>query len=191
MNLGDPPLPQGEKQGTTSDKNGHFRLEVPAERTITLVITYIGLVNEEIPLNLRSGEKKKLNVLLKSSSTTLPGLEIKDRKLRTENVVRLNPKNARIAPSINESVESIVQTLPGVSTTSEMSSQYSVRGGNFDENLVYVNDIEIYRPFLVNTGQQEGLSFINPAMVSSILFSAGVSVLVMAIKCRRCWMLNI
>ena len=164
---------KGEKQGTTSDKNGRFELEVPAERNITLVITYIGLVNKEIPLNLRAGEKKKLNVLLQSSSTTLPGLEIKDRKLRTENVVRLNPKNARIAPSINESVESMIQTLPGVSTTSEMSSQYSVRGGNFDENLVYVNDIEIYRPFLVNTGQQEGLSFINPAMVSSILFSAG------------------
>ena len=164
---------KGEAKGTVTDKTGYFYLKVPAEKKITLVVTYIGLVNKEIDLKLKPGETKTLNISLQSSTTTLPGLEIKDRKLRTENVVRLNPKNTRIAPSINESVESIIQTLPGVSTTSEMSSQYSVRGGNFDENLVYVNDIEIYRPFLVNTGQQEGLSFINPAMVSSILFSAG------------------
>jgi hypothetical protein len=164
---------KGEKKGTTSDKAGHFSLEVPAGKRITLVVTFIGLVNKKFDMKLKSGEVKKLDISLESSTTTLPGLEIKDRKLRTENVVRLNPKNARIAPSINESVESMIQMLPGVSTTSEMSSQYSVRGGNFDENLVYVNDIEIYRPFLVNSGQQEGLSFINPAMVSSILFSAG------------------
>ncbi len=164
---------KGETKGTVTDKTGRFKLEVPADKKITLVVTYIGLVNREISLKLKPGEVKQLDISLQSSTTTLPGLEIKDRKLRTENVVRLNPKNTRIAPSINESVESIIQTLPGVSTTSEMSSQYSVRGGNFDENLVYVNDIEIYRPFLVNSGQQEGLSFINPALVSSILFSAG------------------
>ncbi len=164
---------KGEKKGAVSDKSGKFKLEVPANKEITIVITYIGLVNKEINLKLSPGETKTINISLKSSSTVLPGLEIKDRKLRTENVVRLNPKNTRIVPSINESVESLIQTLPGVSTTSEMSTQYTVRGGNFDENLVYVNDIEIYRPFLVNSGQQEGLSFINPALVSSILFSAG------------------
>ncbi len=164
---------KGENKGTVSDKHGKFTLVVPAGKKITLVITYIGLVNKEVNLNLKPGEITKLNVSLESSTTTLPGLEVKDRKLRTESLVRLNPKNTRVAASVTGSVESIIKTLPGVSTTSEMSSQYSVRGGNFDENLVYVNDIEIYRPFLVNSGQQEGLSFINPAMVSSILFSAG------------------
>ena len=70
-------------------------------------------------------------------------------------------------------MEAILKTLPGVSSANELSSQYSVRGGNFDENLVYVNGIEIYRPFLVRSGQQEGLSFVNTDMVGSILFSAG------------------
>jgi hypothetical protein len=163
----------GEPGGTTSDKKGNFTLDVPANKQITIAVSYIGFAQKEVKLNLKPGETKKLTFDLKSSATELPGLEIKDEKLRTEGLVRLNPRNTRISPSVNESVESIIQTLPGVSTTSELSSQYSVRGGNFDENLVYVNDIEVYRPFLVNTGQQEGLSFINPAMVSSILFSAG------------------
>ncbi len=88
-------------------------------------------------------------------------------------MVRLNPKDAMIAPSLTEGVSDILITQPGVSSSNEMSSQYSVRGGNFDENLIFVNDIEIYRPFLVSTAQQEGLSFVNSAMVSSILFSAG------------------
>ncbi len=164
---------KGEPGGTTTDRKGMFSLTVPANKPVTIAITYVGFAQKEIEVNLKKGETKKIVINLKSSTTTLPGLEIKDEKLRTEGLVRLNPKNTRIAPSVNESVESIIQTLPGVSTTSEMSSQYSVRGGNFDENLVYVNDIEVYRPFLVNSGQQEGLSFINPAMVSSILFSAG------------------
>ena len=164
---------QGELGGTTTDRKGMFTLEVPANKKVIVAITYVGFAQKEVEVNLKAGETKKIVINLASSTTTLPGLEIKDEKLRTEGLVRLNPKNTRIAPSVNESVESIIQTLPGVSTTSEMSSQYSVRGGNFDENLVYVNDIEVYRPFLVNSGQQEGLSFINPAMVSSILFSAG------------------
>jgi len=164
---------KGEPGGTTTDRKGMFTLTVPANKPVTIAITYVGFAQKEIEVNLKKGETKKVVINLKSSTTTLPGLEIKDEKLRTEGLIRLNPKNTRIAPSVNESVESIIQTLPGVSTTSEMSSQYSVRGGNFDENLVYVNDIEVYRPFLVNSGQQEGLSFINPAMVSSILFSAG------------------
>ncbi len=164
---------KGEPGGTTTNRKGQFELKIPAGKKVIIAVSYIGLAQEEISVNLKNGETKTIGIRLKSSTTTLPGLEIKDEKLRTEGLVRLNPKNTRIAPSVNESVESIIQTLPGVSTTSEMSSQYSVRGGNFDENLVYVNDIEVYRPFLVNSGQQEGLSFINPAMVSSILFSAG------------------
>jgi hypothetical protein len=164
---------KGEKKGTTTDKNGRFTLEIPANKNETIIVTYIGLVKQEYELNLKPGETKTLDIKLETSTTTLPGLEIKDRKLRTESLVRLNPKNSRIAPSIGQGVESLIKMMPGVTSNSELSSQYQVRGGNFDENLVYVNDIEIYRPFLVNTGQQEGLSFINPAMVSSILFSAG------------------
>ena len=86
---------------------------------------------------------------------------------------KLNPKQAQLLPSISGGIEDLIKTLPGVSSNNELSSQYTVRGGNFDENLVYVNGIEIYRPFLIRSGQQEGLSFLNPSLVSSISFSAG------------------
>ena len=95
------------------------------------------------------------------------------KKRENDNLVNLEPKLADRLPSIGGSVETLIKTLPGVSNNNELSSQYSVRGGNFDENLVYVNGIEIMRPFLVKSGEQEGLSFVNSDMVSSISFSAG------------------
>lgn len=163
----------GEKRGTTTDSRGKFSIEVPAGKEITLAVSFIGFYNERIKLNLEEGEKKELNIILRTMSTTLPGFEVTDEKLRTESMVRLNPRDALVAPSLNEGVSDIIKTLPGVSSSSELSSQYSVRGGNYDENSVFVNDIEIYRPFLVSAGEQEGLSFVNTAMVSSLLFSAG------------------
>lgn len=163
----------GEKTGTTTNKKGYFKLEVPANKEITVGISFIGFSDKRIQLNLNEGETETVDILLKAMSTTLPGFEVKDERLRTESMVRLNPRDALVAPSMGEGVSDIIKTLPGVSSNNEMSSQYSVRGGNFDENSVFVNDIEIYRPFLVSTGQQEGLSFVNSALVSSILFSAG------------------
>lgn len=163
----------GEKSGTTSDKNGFFKLSVPANKEIVLGISFIGFADKYITFNLKDGEKKTIKIQLKTISTTLPGFEVRDERLRTESMVRLDPKDALVAPSMGEGVADLIKTLPGVSSNNEMSSQYSVRGGNFDENSVFVNDIEIYRPFLVSSGEQEGLSFVNPALVSSILFSAG------------------
>jgi len=163
----------GEKGGTTTDKDGQFRLEVPAGKEITVVISFIGFSNKNIHLKLKEGEHKRIEPQLVSMTTDLPGFEVKDEQLRTESMVRLNPKVATITPTITGGVTDIIKTLPGVSSNNELSSQYSVRGGNFDENLIYVNDIEIYRPFLVSAGQQEGLSFVNSHLVSSLLFSAG------------------
>ncbi|MFK5854867.1 MAG: carboxypeptidase-like regulatory domain-containing protein [Bacteroidota bacterium] len=163
----------GEKGGTTSDKDGYFKLEVPANKDIVLAITFVGYADSKRKLNLTSGEVKVIKVELESIATELPGFEVKDEQLRTQSMVRINPKDAMVAPTLTEGVSDILITLPGVSSSNEMSSQYSVRGGNFDENLIFVNDIEIYRPFLVSTAQQEGLSFVNSSMVSSILFSAG------------------
>ena len=85
----------------------------------------------------------------------------------------IKPKIATQFTSASGSFEAVLKTLPGVTSNNELSSQYSVRGGNFDENLVYVNDIQIYRPFLIRAGRQEGLSFINSNLVSDIKFSAG------------------
>ena len=89
------------------------------------------------------------------------------------NRLAINPLSAKNLPSVNNSIEALIKTLPGVNSNNELSSQYSVRGGNFDENLVYVNDVEIFRPFLIRSGEQEGLSFINPDLVSTVQFSAG------------------
>ncbi len=163
----------GEKGGATTNKNGEFKLQVSANKEITLAVTYVGYADVKKKIKVKAGETKVVKLILKPISTNLPDFEVKDEQLRTQSMVRLNPKDAQIAPSLTAGVSDIIKTLPGVSSNNEMSSQYSVRGGNFDENLIYVNDIEIYRPFLVNSGQQEGLSFVNSALVSSLLFSAG------------------
>jgi len=163
----------GEKKGTSTNAKGKFRLEVPAEKEIVIGISFIGYADNRDTLQLKNGQEVVMKFQMKPITTDLPGFEVKDERLRTENMVRLDPKNANVVASLTGGVTDIIKTLPGVSSSSELSSQYTVRGGNYDENLVFVNDIEIYRPFLVSAGQQEGLNFINPALTSSILFSAG------------------
>src|SRR5688572_26011668 len=125
------------------------------------------------PLNLDVGSVITINQEMKLSSTPLPEVEIKDKQLDRGTFTRIDPKTVGQIPNVSGSFEAILKTLPGVVSNNELTSQYSVRGGNFDENLVYVNDVEIYRPFLVRSGQQEGLSFINSDLVSGINFSAG------------------
>jgi hypothetical protein len=98
---------------------------------------------------------------------------VQDRQVRNSNLTRIDPRTAAALPSASGGIEALLKTMPGVVSNNELSSQYSVRGGNYDENLVYVNDIEIYRPFLVRSSQQEGMSFLNSDLVSSVLFSAG------------------
>jgi hypothetical protein len=159
--------------GNSTDKNGRFSLMIPSEKDLILSVSFTGFEPQKIKINLKSGENKEISIRLKEIATELPEFVIRDRAIRSTNFNRLNPKNVTQIPSVSGGVESLIKTLPGVSSNNELSSQYNVRGGNFDENLVYVNDIEIYRPFLVRSGQQEGLSFINSDMVSSILFSAG------------------
>ncbi|MFA5419390.1 MAG: carboxypeptidase-like regulatory domain-containing protein, partial [Bacteroidales bacterium] len=163
----------GEKGGTSTDKHGKFELQVPANKKFTLAVTFVGFAEKRIVLNLDQDQIKVIDIQVQPISTNLPGFEVKDENLRMESMVRLSPRDAQVAPSLSSGVTDMIKTLPGVSSNNEMSSQYSVRGGNFDENLIFVNDIEIYRPFLVNSGQQEGLSFVNSSLVSSILFSAG------------------
>lgn len=178
----------GEKSGTTTDKLGYFELSVPAEKEIILAISFVGFSDKKLSLYLEDGERKTMELQMKRISTNLPGFEVKDERLGAESLIRLNPKSVSVSPSMQGGVEAVLKTLPGVSSGNELSSQYSVRGGNFDENLVYVNDIEIYRPFLVSSGQQEGLSFVNSALVSSILFRPAASVPNMATKWLRYWM---
>lgn len=119
-----------------------------------------------------NGENLTFSTILKFKNDLIT-VEVTDFKTRSEEAIRLDPKVYSQLPSPTGNVEDIIKTQMGVSSNNELSSGYSVRGGNFDENLVYVNDIEVYRPFLVRSGQQEGLSFANPAMVQNINFSAG------------------
>ena len=163
----------GYAGGVATDSDGRFELSVPATTELTLVISFIGYEKQMFRLFLKPGQRHELSVMMKFSAEQLPDIEIVDKQIRHTNLQRLDPKVATEIPTLAGGVEDIIKTLPGVSSNNELSSQYSVRGGNFDENLVYVNGIEIYRPFLIRSGQQEGLSFINPALVSSILFSAG------------------
>jgi len=159
--------------GAFTDKNGKYTLTIPANIKVTLVVSFTGFETEKTNIQLLSGENKEINFRLKDNITQLPEFIIKDKSIRTTGFNRLDPKNVTQLPSVSGGVEALIKLMPGVSSNNELSSQYNVRGGNYDENLVYVNDIEIYRPFLVRSGQQEGLSFINSDMVSSILFSAG------------------
>ncbi len=163
----------GYSGGVATDRSGQFELSIPAATELTLAVSFIGYEKQLFRVNLQVGQRRELKVVMKMSSEQLPDVEIVDKQIRHTNLQRLDPKIATEIPTLSGGVEDIIKTMPGVSSNNELSSQYSVRGGNFDENLVYVNGIEIYRPFLIRSGQQEGLSFINPALVGSIMFSAG------------------
>lgn len=163
----------GSTNGTFSDKDGNYVLEIAVGKRSTVVFTFIG--RETVSKEFSPENTSEINYTpqLKASATGIKTVEVIDNSIHKTTMNRIDPKLVSVMANPNGSLESILKTLPGVVSNNELSSQYSVRGGNFDENLVYVNDIEIYRPFLIRSGQQEGLSFANPDMVSSILFSAG------------------
>ncbi|PCI94144.1 MAG: TonB-dependent receptor [Flavobacteriales bacterium] len=163
----------GVAKVSKSDKNGNFSIKIPANKDIQLGISYIGFSTIIKTFNLSPNEKADFSPSLKNRTTNIPSYDHIEEGNRGDPMVKIKPKLATNFTSTSGSFEAILKTLPGVSSNNEMSSQYSVRGGNFDENLVYVNDIEVYRPFLTRSGKQEGLSFINSNMVSDIKFSAG------------------
>jgi hypothetical protein len=160
--------------GTSSNREGKFLLRVPAGRDIVLVFSSLGYTTVVDTVNVSAEENITLEIIMPSADLELAEVVITEQRRNRGNVTRLDPRFIDVLPdAATGGVEALIKTLPGVSTNNELSSQYTVRGGNFDENLVYVNDIEIYRPFLIRAGQQEGLSFINSDMVSTIDFSAG------------------
>ena len=159
--------------GTTTNKEGSYELRIPANKTVLVSISFIGYEISPFEIQVKPGERKEVNKTVTTSATQLESIEVKDQQIRKSTFNRLDPKSVTFIPSMNSSIEDLIKTMPGVSSRNELSSQYSVRGGNYDENLVFVNDIEVYRPFLIRSGQQEGQSFLNPDLVSSISFSAG------------------
>ena len=163
----------GTGEGTMTDVNGTFEMEIPAGRSYTVVVSCVGYRTEQFAVRLQSGETRELNVSLNRDVRALQEVSVSARQERASTFQRIDVADLTYMPTTTGKVEAIIKSQAGVSSSNELSSQYSVRGGNFDENLVYVNDIEIYRPFLVRSGQQEGLSFVNSDLVSSVKFSAG------------------
>jgi hypothetical protein len=161
----------GTQAAVISGKNGEFSYTIPADQDVIIVFHSLSHKQEQVSVKLGPGEKRRINQTL-TFKNTFKDVVIVDEN-RFQEITRIDPILISHIPTASQDFNAILFTLPGVSNRNELSSAYSVRGGNFDENLVYVNGIEIYRPFLVRSGQQEGLSFINPDMVSSVLFSAG------------------
>lgn len=162
------------RSGTVSNSNGFYSLNVPSNETIELKISYVGFKPISLRLKLKANQVEELNFVLKTNVEQIGEVILQNEgRARIEGVTTISPETVRKIPGANAGVENILKTLPGVNSNNELSTQYSVRGGNFDENLVYVNDIEIYRPFLIRSGQQEGLSFVNTDLVRNIDFSAG------------------
>jgi hypothetical protein len=160
--------------GTTSDINGFYKLDIAANKEIKITYSHINYKSVTVVFSLKYGEIHEFNPVLKLGIEQIETVVIKSTKRSAlEGVTTISPQIIRTIKGAQPGVENLLKTLPGVNISNELSTQYSVRGGNFDENLVYVNDIEVYRPFLVRSGQQEGLSFVNSDMVQNLEFSAG------------------
>lgn len=164
---------KGTNTATKTDEQGYYELRVPADTNLIIQYAYIGYQSDFISVRLKENERFRANKQFQKKSIEVSEVIVQSDEERTSTITKIDPKLLSSLPSASGNFESILKTLPGVNSNNEMSSQYNVRGGNFDENLVYVNDVEIYRPFLVRSGQQEGLSFINADMVNSVKFSAG------------------
>ncbi len=163
----------GKPIGITTSDNGNYTLFVPANEPLKIVFSFTGLRADTVFIKLNPGEERNIDRKLKDRVVEIGTVDIEERSMKSLNLTKIDPKVVSVIPTPNQSVEDLIKTLPGVGSANELSSSYSVRGGNYDENLVYVNDFEVYRPLLVRSGQQEGLSIINPDMVESIQFSAG------------------
>jgi hypothetical protein len=163
----------GTTSGTMTDNTGEFEYRIPDQQKLTITFSCIGYKSKEIELTLSKNEERFLRIVLETDISTINEVSVSTRREYATTLRHIDVSALQLVPSTSGSIESLIKVLPGVSSNNELSSQYSVRGGNFDENMVYVNDVEIQRPLLIRSGQQEGLSFVNADMVSEVNFSAG------------------
>ena len=162
----------GRNTGVVSSDSGNFLLKVAAQKPVALVFSHTGYVAQQKNFYLSPGETETITIRLKTAGVTMDEIVITDERERNENsLVKINPKTAITLPSTTGGIEALIKVLVG--SNNELSSQYNVRGGNYDENLVYINDFEVYRPYLVSSGQQEGLSLINPELAKNVSFYTG------------------
>jgi hypothetical protein len=162
----------GQQKGIVTNDSGLFRLKVPADKAFALVFTYTGYKTVQQNFLLSEDEEEIISVHIELGATELGEVVVSDNRQRREvGLIKPNPKSVINLPSPVMGVEGLIKVFVG--SNNELTSQYNVRGGSYDENLIYVNDFEIFRPYLVRSGQQEGLSFINPMMVRNINFYNG------------------
>ena len=167
---------QGSSSAVETAENGRYVTAVPTGETFVLVFSRIGYQLTEVRVEeLPAGGRKQIDVAMAPIES---GLEVivRESKVEEGGMIREDPAQLRLLPSVTGNLESILPSIAlGVSSGAggELTSQYNVRGGNYDENLVYVNDFEIYRPQLIRQGQQEGLTFANPNLMRSLSFSSG------------------
>lgn len=163
-----------KQRKTASDADGYYELKLQPDFRYTIEFSSIAHEPHKFKIELRDGEAVRRNIVMKLHVEELEGADLEvESENRHTNTVEISAKDLKAVSGGNNTVEAIIKQTTSAISNNELSTQYSVRGGNFDENLVYVNGLQIYRPFLVRTGEQEGLSFLNSDMVESIRFSAG------------------
>ena len=165
-------LIENTNRGAITNKNGFYEFNTTITDSVTLVYSSVGYKSIKHTLHTTQSVLQ-ISVMLPSLDKQIGQVTVLGQRRQTSTMDLLDASKLRLIPNTSGGIESLLITFAGVSSTNELSSQYNVRGGNFDENIVYVNGIEVYRPLLVKSGQQEGLSFINPDMVKNVSFSAG------------------
>ena len=160
--------------GTVSNSNGFYSIKVNSSQDINIEFTHINFKKINLIFNLNDNEVFEFNPVMNESIEQIATIVLNSKSRQNfSGVSNIDPEIIRKVRGAQPGIENLLKTLPGVNISNELSTQYSVRGGNFDENLVYVNDVEVYRPFLIRSGQQEGLSFVNSDLIKSINFSSG------------------
>ena len=159
--------------GVYSNNKGYYEIRVPVKGKVVLKFSHVGYKSLSKEFFIKKRTIIRFSPTLQPQDELLDEVVIKNDKKDAQGITTINTEKIKRIPGANSGIETLLMTLPGVSNNNELSTQYNVRGGNFDENLVYVNVIEVYRPFLIRSGQQEGLSFVNSSMVQNINFSAG------------------
>ena len=159
---------------TVSDANGVYKISIPIDREVVVWFEHTSFKLSSLDIEMAENDTAEMNFILLTGHTELDNVVIdkNTEEDRIEGIIKVSPATIRKLPSASGGVEEFIKIVSG-NSNNELSTQYAVRGGNYDENLVYVEDIEIYRPFLIRSGQQEGLSFTNSSMVKDLSFSAG------------------
>ncbi len=165
---------RNEMEGAVTNDKGYYEVAVLTGDSVFVKASFIGYKTAYRSFEVGKERAYNLNLTLREDETMLEEVEVKAQVRQNSAMMRIDMSKVKVMPgSVSGGIESMLTMMPGVNSTNELSSQYSVRGGNYDENSVYINGIEVYRPLLIRSGQQEGLSIINPDMVGAVNFSSG------------------